>query len=127
MFQDMIAMGAGGASQVAYGAFPTLASNPNTTKNEIICGFKPKKLYLHSRFNGSQQWDENVFYDEDISPTEYKQYEGGTSSAIPSTPTTITIPNSNDGNGLKSIDANGFTMGANFISSGSNIVYMAVG
>lgn len=90
---------------------------------KVTLGFKPKQLFIQDRYNGSQQWDEKNFYDETVSTTHVKYYDGSTSSMVE-------IGNNNT-SVLWSIDNDGFTLGVGgsgqSISNFYNVAYLAIG
>lgn len=116
----------GGGGTVEYKVWGTLSSNPNTTKNKIVLGFKPKKLLIRTSYNGSQQWDMVGVYDKSVSASSYDYYVTSGTSTFPKA-TQETLPNSIDSRPITSIDNDGFTMGVDNISRAYNITFMAVG
>lgn len=108
MLMSCIKGAAGGDSQYKFEYIGT----PSQAK--ITLGFKPKQLFLQTRYSGSQQWDEKIFYDENVSKTQVRRIENTTDA---------TIDIGTSGSGIYSIDDDGFTMGWGGSGASLNLMY----
>lgn len=121
----------GGGSSVDMGWGATFSAikhlSDDTTainSNKIVCGFKPKKIYLSYRYNGSQLWCHQIFYNADDGDT-YTHYTGKATGTDAATKETETIGGTNAT--IVSIGNDGFTIESSYISYLYNIGYLAVG
>jgi hypothetical protein len=121
MFQEMLAMSAGGGGNV----FTLLGTSQSDFPLDgvITMGFKPKCVVTFVQYNNSTIYY-NV-YDESVGTGFYMQYGIDSSGTVASSVMKVTMPNTGS-SWLKTVDANGITI-INTLSTVTKAGIYAVG